>query len=558
MIKKNRGDRFRRAFDFAHEHIIIIIIVIVVMAGLASTIAIVRGDASPKKGEAAEATTTYETMDTVYLAMDEVASLEPLGSQDRDVYYISQLIYSSLFKLGDDLSLKKDLVKSYTVHTSEGAVSLTLRGDAKFSDGSSLTASDVRYTVLQIQRLGADSPYYHDVSKIQSVSVTGSKSLTITFESPSDAALDNLIFPVVDESSYDSGSNRNLGSGPYCYSSYDHMKCLKLKPNKEYYGQKASNSLQLRIVPDKSKTTGLMTMDAVTAYVNTNLDADVDAEDKNLKSVKIPSGEAEYLAFNFNKKAMASSQVRRAIAKAVDVQSVISDNYGGSAIASDSIYFPGFLGTENKGDAYELDQAGALKLLKEAGYEDKNEDGILEDEKGKSLSLTILVNSGNSRRTDTARGIAADLEAIGIRARVSALSWDAYRSAISQGDFDIYLGGYSFDKKYDLRSLFKASNPLGYKNSQVRAYTRQLETCISAKKQKSVYEALKAQLTEDLPYYCLCYKAYSFVTVAHFEGETIPTFFDRFRGCGSWTWEKTVTIEPEEAPADDAEGDEEN
>ncbi len=545
MIRESKGSKFRRAFDFAHEHIIIIIIVVVILAGLLSTVAIVKGDASPKKEEAAE-TTTYETMKTVYLAMDKVASLEPLGSQDRDVYYISQLIYSSLFRMGEKLGVQKDLVDSYKVNTGEGSVSLTLR-NAEFSDGSPVTASDVQFTVSEIQRLGSDSPYYHDVSKIRSVQVSGSRSLTITFESPSDAALDNLVFPVVDASSYDRGSSSNIGSGPYCYSSYEKTKCLKLKPNKNYYGKKAVNRLQLRIVPDKSKTTGLMTTDAVTAYVNTNLDADVDAEDKKLKSEKISSSEAEYLAFNFKKKAMADPQVRKAIAKCIDVQSLIDDNYGGSAIASDTVYFPGFLGTENKGDAYELDQSGALKLLREAGYEDKNEDGFLEDEKGKNLSLTILVNEGDSRRVDSARSIADDLETVGIKADVESLSWDAYRSAISQGKFDIYLGGYKFDKKYDLRSLFKGSNPLGYKNSQVSAYVRQMETCLSAKQQKEVYLALKEQLIEDLPYYCLCYKAYSFVTVAHFEADTIPTFFDRFRGCGRWQWEKTVTVQQKES-----------
>ncbi len=56
----------------------------------------------------------------------------------------------------------------------------------------------------------------------------------------------------------------------------------------------------------------------------------------------------------------------------------------------------------------------------------------------------------------------------------------------------------AFDKKYDLRSLFKSSNYLGYKNSQVRKYVQQLETCISAKKQKEIYLALKEQLTEDV------------------------------------------------------------
>ena len=79
----------------------------------------------------------------------------------------------------------------------------------------------------------------------------------------------------------------------------------------------------------------------------------------------------------------------------------------------------------------------------------------------------------------------------------------------------------------------------------MRKYVQQLETCISAKKQKEIYLALKEQLTEAsvlLP----VLQGPTFVTVAHFEAVTIPTFFfDRFRGCGSWQWEKTVTIEPE-------------
>lgn len=542
MIKENKGSKFRKAFDFAHEHIIIIIIVVVVLAGMLSTVYIVKGDASPKK-ESKE-TTTYEEIDTVFLAMDQVSGLDPLGSKDRDVYYISQLIYSSLFRLDKNLALKKDLVDSYTVNSSAGSVSIKLR-NVNFSDGSTLTAEDVRFTISQIQRIGSASPYYHDVSKIQSVYTSGTRSLTINFEKPSDAALDNLVFPIVDSSSYDSDSDRNIGSGPYCYVSYDKLKYLKLKPNKNYNGQRAENKLELRIVPDKSKTTGLMTTDAVTAYVNTNFDADVDAEDKKLKTSRISSSEAEYLAFNFKKKATAKLEVRKAVAKAIDIQAVIDDNYGGSAIASDSIYFPGFLGTENKGDPYELDQGGAVKLLKKAGYEDKNEDGYVEDEKGKPLSMKILVNSNDSRRADTAQSIADALKQIGIKAAVEKLSWDAYCAAIRSGDFDIYLGGYKFDKKYDLRKLFSRSNPLGYRNTQVINWTNQLETCISNKKQKGVYGQLKQHLIQELPYYCLCYKAYTVVSVAHFEAEILPTFFDQYRGCGNWKWEKTVTIDLE-------------
>ena len=127
-------------------------------------------------------------MSTIYFAMDPVKSLNPLSSQDRDVYYISQLMFSSLFKLNENLNIEPDLVSSYTANSGSGTVSIKLREDAKFSDGSRVTAEDVRYTVSQILRIGDESPYYEYASKIDSVKTSGSYSLTITFENPNDAA----------------------------------------------------------------------------------------------------------------------------------------------------------------------------------------------------------------------------------------------------------------------------------------------------------------------------------------------------------------------------------
>ncbi|MGN0659830.1 MAG: ABC transporter substrate-binding protein [Emergencia sp.] len=548
MLKDSKGNRLRNAFDFAHEHIVVIIIAVVVLAGIISTILIIRGDAAPESSD--EEVIEYREMNTVYFAMDEIETLDPLSSQDSDVYYISKLIYSSLFDLDENLSLKKDVVSSFETSKGNGSVKIKLRDDVRFSDGSRLTAEDVRFTVNQILRLGEDSPYYEYVSRIASVQVKGTYSLVITFEDPSDAALDNLIFPIVSSDSYETGSNRNPGSGPYRYSSFDTLKALKLKPNGYYFGGEPSNRVTFKIVKDKSKVTGLMTTDAVTAFVSTSTDADVDAEDKNLKAERITSSEMEYLAFNFDNKILSDERIRRAVAMSIDVQTIIDDNYGGSAVASDTVYFPGFLGTENQGDAWPLDQKGASRLLSECGYRDSDEDGYLENEKGKTLSLTILVNRGNSRRVDTAYSIAESLKLTGIKADVRALSWSEYRAAIKEGDFDIFLGGYKFDKKYNLKELFRKSSCTGYYDKETWELVSSLETCLGPKKQKEIYEKLKTRLIEDLPYYCLCYKTYTFVTVQHFESETLPTFFDIFRGCSTYKWQKTVVTPPENAEAE--------
>ncbi len=557
MLKQTKGNRAYRIFDFLHRHIIIIIIAVVVLAGAVSTVTIVRG------GGVSESRNTqqveYQPMKTVYLAMDRVETLNPLVSSDSDVFYISQLVYSSLFRLDENLNIEPDLVKSYKTSPSEGSVSIKLRQDVKFSDGSSLTAADVSYTVNRILSIGSDSPYYAYVSKIRSVYTSGTYSLTITFESPADAALDNLVFPIVSRTDYSDSSNKVLGSGPYRFGSYDSTRELNLKPNKYYYGEAAQNNLQFKVVSDKSKTTGLMTMEAITAYVSRDQDADADAEDKDLQVTGISSGEMEYLAFNFKNKALEKKEVRQAIAKAIDTESLIKDNYGGAGIQSDSVYFPGFLGTENQGDAYALDQKKAAELMAEAGYRDTNEDGILEDEKGKKLTLTILVNRNNSSRTDSAGFISDALEEIGIKTTVKSLSWADYKQAIEDGEFDLYLGGYKFDKKSNLRTMFKSGNAISYKNTQVRSLVNQLETCLSAKKQKAVYEELKPLLSEELPYYCLLYKTYAFITVPQFTSEELPTFFDIYRGCGSWQWNKTVTIEAEDSETSESgEGAEKN
>ncbi len=217
MLKQNKGNRNYRVFDFLHRHIIIIIIAVVVLAGGLSTIAIVRGDVSPSEEE--QETVTYETMDKIYLAMDRVETLNPLVSGDSDVYYISQLLFSSLFYLDDKLGVKSQVVESYNTNAQAGSVSLELRKDVKFSDGSSLTANDVRATINTILRIGSDGPYYEYVSKIDSVQISDTYAMTVHFEDPADAALDNLVFPIISATNYDADSDRVVGSGPYAISS---------------------------------------------------------------------------------------------------------------------------------------------------------------------------------------------------------------------------------------------------------------------------------------------------------------------------------------------------
>lgn len=533
-----------KIIDYLHTHIIGFIIIVVACVFVISSLLILSGKIT--KGDDQSSNVSYQDMDTLYFPISQLVSIDPLKSTDDDIFYINQLMYSSLFVLDKTLNIENDLVSNYKTDPSVGSIDITLKSDVLFSDGTKLTADDVKYTVNQIKSIGSSSPYYNYISKIKNISVSGDTQLTVTFNSNADAAIDNLVFPIVSSATYSkTGDKSPVGSGPYSFSSYDSTTYLDLSPNKSYYGTIATNSIRFKVLPNVASATGLMTVDAITAFVNTSSDADSDAEDKGLKYKKINSNEAEYLSFNFANKYLKDKKIRVAIGKAIDTDSIVKDNYGGAAVSSDSIYFPGFLGIDNSGDAYPYNQSKAIKALNKAGFKDVDEDGVLEDKSGEKLILKLIVNSNNTSRVDAATSIAESLKNIGIHVNIEKLDWEAYSKALSEGAFDMALGGFKFDKQYDLRSLFTSGNAIGYSNEKVIKYVNALETTLSAEEQKDIFEKLKSELIDDAPYYCLCYKTYTFITADKFKGSSMPTYFDRYRGCTTWTWQRAVVADTE-------------
>ena len=91
-----------------------------------------------------------------------------------------------------------------------------------------------------------------------------------------------------------------------------------------------------------------MTMDAVTAYLSKDSDADAVAGDKSLGITEVTSGELEFLGFNLNSPMLSDRSFRQAIAKSIDRKAIIKDDYGSAAVISDSLYWPGFLGADTE------------------------------------------------------------------------------------------------------------------------------------------------------------------------------------------------------------------
>lgn len=536
--KEKKG--FNKLVETLSRNVIILVVIAFAIAGAVATVHILGIRKDDQKTDTGKVT-TFEDTSSVYFAMYPPTSFNVCASSDEDVVYLDQIIYSSLFRLDDTLNVAPELVSSYETEPEEGAVYITLR-EAYFSDGSQVTSHDVRDTISEIKKVGSSSPYYRYVSKIDGIDIDDITNFKLYFTSSSDAALDNLVFPIISSGLYSSEESFAIGSGPYAYGKYEEGNILTLTPNQYYYDGVPAKNIEICFVKDKNSVPGLMTMDAVTAYLSKDSDADAVAGDKSLGITEVTSGELEFLGFNLNSPMLSDRSFRQAIAKSIDRKAIIKDDYGSAAVISDSLYWPGFLGADTeKTILYEPKEA--TSILKSLGCSDSNEDGVLENADGTRLSLRLLVCSDAGARVEAADSIANNLGNLGIEVNVIKTSQADIDSKLGSGDFDMYLAGINMDKQFRMSELFFTANRTGFSDTDVLSQISELEKCHSAEELVTIFASLKEALNDRLPYYCICYKTYSLLTVDTFESPVKPQYFNPYRSCEKWEWKKRVTTE---------------
>ena len=537
--KKNKKIRRNRIIYLIQENFLVsVIIAVAILAMVISGIVVTLNSRDKNKDE--ESKTTLVKADVINLAMFEPRKFNVYESADEDVFYINQLVYSSLFKLDKNLNISPDVVSEYSVDTSSGEVNITLKDNVKFSDGSELDSSDVKASVERIIAAESGSPYFIYASKINRIRINDSRSFTVVFDSASDASLDNLTFPITSAGEYKKGENFAIGSGPYAYAGHESGKTLTLAANKYYYGGVAKLPIVFNIVKDKSVIPGLMTMDVVTAYLNKTIDADAIAQDKKLKYKKIASGELEYLGFNHENKYCSNSKFRIAIAKAIDSNKIIKYNYADAGVTSDSIYYPNFLGAKKDG-TFNYEPKKATQLLKELKLKDRDEDGIIEDENKNPVTLRILVLNTNKQRLEAAETIIENLKEIGINADLISADADDFAKMLDSKEYDIYFGGIKLDKQFNLTDLYTTYNKIGFSDSKLLAQIYTLEQSLSREDQAKQFAALKKAINKDASYIPICYRAYWFLTVETLKNADKVSFFSPYEGAESWEWSKRKT-----------------
>ena len=539
-MKKINADKIT---DFLKNYWAGILIIILVIAVVTSSVEIYKEEVLN-----IDPSIEYVEQKTVFLSSGKIDTLNPVISQSEDTYYLSKLIYSSLFNFDENLNAVPELASEYKVDTEKAYIEITLKKGVKWHDGSSLTASDVAFTVSAMRSAGSKCPYYNKIKKINSAFARSKNVVAIYFNNNYNCSLDDLVFPIVPSSQY-SGAGafasaysgfKPVGTGQYKYKSYNQKKQLKLIPNEDYFGDKATKNIYVTMLPDRQLAANMMEIDSVSCYVDSAANRKSTALDRGYQIFDITSNNVEFLVFNTRSSYLSQKNIRKALAYGIDTEKILENAYMGDGILTDTIYYPDFLGVKDTLNEYSYDIKKAEQMLSEMGWKDINSDGALEDRDGNKIVLKILVKKNNATRASASQLIKQNLELLGIKSEIISLSKSEYMQAINKRDFDILVTGYTIEESYDLRELFNGKNQWGYNNYSLFMKARELDRLYTTEQYSEKYRELKELMLDELPYYPLCYKKMSLIGVKTFKADKMPMFNDIYKNCDTWSWSVIV------------------
>ena len=431
-------------------------------------------DATAKSEERASQVTVSMPMSS-----EPAAGFDPFVSWGCGEHVHEPLIQSTLLTTTADMGFENDLATAYSCSDDGLMWTFTIRTDAKFTNGKSLTAHDVAYTINGVANSEASEC---DLTMVDKAVAVDDETCEIHLNKPFNAFLYTLaVIGIVPDGGHgsDYGSNP-IGSGRYMLEQWDHGQQVILKANPDYYGEapKIERVVVVFMEEDASLAAARSGQVDVAYTVATYADqqptgydllncASVDSRGISLPTIaagatKKQTGE-EYPAGNDVTQDLA---LRRAINYGVNRQTLIDNvlnGYGEVAYSvSDNMPW------SSDDMRCEQDISHAKELLDEAGWA-LGSDGVRVKD-GVPAAFDLYYSASDSVRQAIAMEFANQMGELGIKVSPKGASWDdIYRHQFS----DPVVWGWGSNSPIEIYNLNYSTgngNYACYENATVDAH----------------------------------------------------------------------------------------
>ncbi|MET0744208.1 MAG: ABC transporter substrate-binding protein [Microvirga sp.] len=366
----------------------------------------------------------------------------------------------NLVEMTADRTIKPVLAKSWSMSDDLKTITFQLNEGIKFHDGTPFDAAAVAFVFNEA--LAKKFLYVSLLEGLETVVADGPYQVSFKLSKPSAALIPNLAYrtmcifsPAAYKATGEEGLGAKIvGTGPFVLSEFTKGEYVLFKRNEAYWqkGKPYLDSIRILFVPEVTTRMAMLESgDVDRAYNIPDFDVPRLSADDNLKVSTIPSLQQNYVVINNLRKPLDDPRVRQALNYAIDKAGIVKSVFAGTgAVLSQApTLTPGVFGFADmrepgKNTIFAYDLEKAKDLLKQAGYEDRNGDKVLENAQGEPLSLKLWTRKAGKGEYQIAQLVQSFLEKLGIKIELTVLESATFSASLSLGPQEA---------KYDLALL---------------------------------------------------------------------------------------------------------
>ena len=361
------------------------------------------------------------------------------------------------------------LAESYEFSEDRLQLTFHLREGLTWSDGTPLTAEDVRWTwQMQIHpAIGWENASIKD--RIRDVEVVDPRTVVFHYEEAYPGqlvnAIDGVILPkhawsALPPESWRTGEawfqERLVVSGPFTLGPWKRQEEIILERNPRYYeeGLPYLDRVALRVVPDPTaQFTQLLSGEIDFLRQIPSASAERAVRNPNTEIIAFWPPNFVSLLWNLKHPVLGIQEVRQALTLALDRQAIVDTIWFGYAKPGTSAFVSTVWAHNDEIAPWPHDPVRARQMLDELGFRDEDGDGIREKD-GETLSVELATNAGNRERVDATTMVQNQLAQVGVEVKIRTLDWNTVSAKADAKDFDVLMLGLGIDTSMDLTALF--------------------------------------------------------------------------------------------------------
>ncbi len=244
-------------------------------------------------------------------------------------------------------------------------------------------------------------------------------------------------------------------------------------------------------------------------WINNTNGKEFSEQDGFLKKLRAPGRSYSYIAWNQKNPLFKDKRVRQAMTRLINREHILKFVYNDLARITTGPFVIDSPFYNKKVKQIKFSVAEASKLLKQAGWIDRDSDGVLENKAGRAFEFTFMIPSSSQTAIKIAEIIKEGMRKAGVKVNILPIEWSVFIERLNKKSFDACMLRWTASYEPDPYQIWHSSqadikqyssNFISFRNKKADELIMTIRKTFDLQKRAKLCKEFHKLISEEQPY----------------------------------------------------------